>query len=71
MFSSAGFSVDQLEGVGVNVGYVHKGFKKRLIDLLDVPDMHLDEIIEWITEVREPAHQLELTTKNARKMILF
>ena len=36
VFSSAGFSDDQLEGVGWDGGYVHKGVKKRLIDLLDV-----------------------------------
>ena len=71
VFTSAGFSDDQLEGVGWDGEYVHKGVKKKLIDLLDVPGMHFDEMIEWITEVWEPAHQLELTTKDARKMDIF
>ena len=47
----------KLEGVGWDGEYVKKGVKKKLIEELVVPDMSIDSLNEWITEVWEPAHQ--------------
>ena len=33
--------------------------------------MTVEEKTDWITEVWEPAHQLELTTNDARNMVIF
>ena len=71
VFNSAGLSDDQLEGLGWDGEYIKKGVKKQLIKILEISDMTVVEKTDWITEVWEPAHQLELTTNDAINMVIF
>ena len=64
VFNNAGFSDERLEGVGWDGEYEKKGVKRKL---LDVPGRTADELSEWITSRWEPAHQLELATKDVKK----
>ena len=71
IFNSYGLADDMLEGIGVDGEYIKKGVKTKLLELLDIDDRTDDEKDLWITAVREPAHQLELTTKDVRKSESF
>ena len=70
-FEEAGLQDEQLEGIGWDGEYVKKGVKGKLLDLLYVFGMNRDEMDIWITQVWEPAHQLELTTKDIKSDPLF
>ena len=71
IFNSYGLADDMLEGIGVDGEYIKKGVKTKLLELLDIDNWPDDEKDLWITAVREPAHQLELTTKDVRKSESF
>ena len=71
VFNNAGLSDNQLEGLGWDGEYIKKGVKNKLIKILNISDMTDEEKTDWITEVWEPAHQIELTTKDARNMDIF
>ena len=71
VFNSFGFSDDMLEGIGVDGEYIKKGVKSKLIEILDLDDWTEYEKYFWITAIWEPAHQLELTTKDVRKSAGF
>ena len=71
VFNDAGLGDDQLEGVGWDGEYVKKGVKKKLIEELCIADMNTDSLEEWITEIWEPAHQLELATNDIKKENTF
>ena len=71
IFNDAGLSDNQLEGSGWDGEYIKKGVKNKLIIILNISDMTDEEKTDWITEVWEPAHQIELTTKDARNMDIF
>ena len=71
VFNEAGLQDEQLEGIGWDGEYVKKGVKGKLLDLLYVFGMNRDEMDIWITQVWEPAHQLELTTKDIKSDPLF
>ena len=71
VFNEAGFSDDQLEGIGWDGEYVKKGVKKKLLEMLKVPGMCVIELDKFVTEVWEPAHQLELATGDIKKDITF
>ena len=71
VFNSAGFTDDQLQGIGVDGEYIKKGVKGKLLQILELEDWTEDEKEEWITAVWEPAHMLELTTKDVKKQDNF
>ena len=71
IFNDSGFSDDQLEGVGWDREYIKKRVKDKLLDLLDIDEMTKEEKEEWVTEVWEPAHQLELVTKDVKDDATF
>ena len=71
IFNSFGFSDDMLEGIGVDGEYIKKGVKTKLLELLDIEGWTELDKDRWITAVWEPAHQLELTTKDVRKLDAF
>ena len=58
-----------LEGIGVDGEYIKKGVKTKLLDLLEIEGWTEAEKDKWITAVWEPAHQLELTTKDVRNEV--
>jgi hypothetical protein len=65
----AGVRDSQLEGVGWDGQYVLLGVMKKLIELLDIPGMDTDTKRKWnITHMWEPAHNIELATKDIREM---
>ena len=66
VFHESGFCDDQLAGFGWDGEYVKKGIKDKILDLVVVEGMNKGELVEWITEVWEPAHQLELVTKDTK-----
>ena len=57
----------QVEGIAVDGEYVKKGIKKKLLELLDLPDMSNEEKDGWISMTWDPAHELELAVKDVRK----
>ena len=61
----------QIEGIAVDGEYMKKGIKNKFIDELDIPEMDDKELGEWITFVWDPAHELELATKDVRKENIF
>ena len=67
VLNNAGAEDTQLEGIGVDGEYVKKGFKAKLIEMLEVPGFTLDDKDRWFTMVWEPAHELELAVKDVRK----
>ena len=67
VFHEAGFSDEQLEGVGWDGEYVKKGVKQKIIDRMEMEGWSKEELEEWLTEVWEPAHQLELVTKDVKE----
>lgn len=44
------------------------GVMGKLIELLDIPHMDNAEKQKWITQMWEPAHNIELATKDIREM---
>ena len=67
VFRDAGFSDSQLEGFGWDGEYVKKGVKSKALGLMAMEGWSLEELDEWITQVWEPAHQLELVTKDVKE----
>ena len=70
VFNGAGFLDDQLEGMGWDGEYIKKGIKNQILEILNI-DMTKEEKSVWISEVWEPAHQLELTTKDVKEDKIF
>ena len=70
-FISFGFADNMLEGIGVDGEYIKKGVKTKLLELLEIEDWSESEKDQWITAIWEPAHQLELTTKDVRNSTTF
>ena len=70
-FNSFGLADEMLEGIGVDGEYIKKGVKTKLLDLLEIEGWTEAEKDKWITAVWEPAHQLELTTKDVRNEKTF
>ena len=68
VLNGAGVKESQLEGVGWDGQYVHLGVMEKLIELLDIPGMDTDKKRMWITQMWEPAHNIELATKDIREM---
>ena len=50
-----------------NFGQLIQGVKRKLLEALDIPHRSVDQLDEWITSRWEPAHQLELATKDVKK----
>ena len=71
VFRDSGFSDDQLEGIGWDGEYVKKGVKGKVLDQLEIGDFTKEEMNLWVTEVWEPAHQLELVTKDVKNDAIF
>ena len=71
VFNNAGVSDHQLEGLCWDGEYIMKCVKNKLVKKLEISDMTDEEKTDWITEVWEPAHQIELITKDARNMDIF
>ena len=71
IFNDFGFSDDQLEGLGWDGEYVKKRVKDKLLDVLEIDGMSKKEKEDWVTEVWEPAHQLELVTKDVKDDEIF
>ena len=71
VFNDAGLRDEQLEGIGWDGEYIKKGVKKKLVEILEIDGMHDEEKNVWISQVWEPAHQLELTTKDVKNDPLF
>ena len=70
-FNDAGLDDSQLEGIGWDGEYVRKGVKGELLDILQLEGWNKEEKEAWITQVWEPAHQLELATKDVKENVLF
>ena len=70
IFNDAGFLDDQLKGIGWDGEYIKKDAKKKLLEILEC-DMTMTEKEDWISEVWEPAHQLELANKYVKGDELF
>ncbi|CAB3988084.1 Hypothetical predicted protein [Paramuricea clavata] len=68
VLNGAGVKDSQLEGVGWDGQYVLLGVMEKLIELLDIPGMDTDTKRKWITQMWEPAHNIELATKDIREM---
>ena len=66
LFCDSGISDDQLEGVGLEGEYVKKGVKDKLVDILELNEWTKEELTEWVTEVLEQAHQLEIVSKDEK-----
>ena len=71
IFNSYGLTDDMLEGIGVDGEYIKKGVKTKLLELLEIDGWTEPDKDKWISAVWEPAHQLELTTKDVRKLDAF
>ena len=67
VFREAGFTDDQLEGMGWDGEYVKKGVKGKILEQLEMEGWSKEELKHWVTEVWEPAHQLELVTKDIKE----
>ena len=67
VFRDAGFSDEQLEGIGWDGEYVKKGVKSKIVEQMEMEGWSRVELKEWVTEVWEPAHQLELVTKDIKE----
>ena len=65
VLNGAGVKDSQLEGVGWDGQYVLLGEMEKLIELLDIPGMDTDT--KRITQMWEPAHNIELATKDLKK----
>jgi hypothetical protein len=68
VLNGAGIKDSQLEGVGWDGQYVLLGVMEKLIELLDIPGMDTYTKRKWITQMWEPAHNIELATKDIREM---
>ena len=68
VLNGAGVKDSQLEGVSWDGQYVRLGVMEKLIELLDIPGMDTDKKRMWITQMWEPAHNIELATKDIRDM---
>ena len=66
VFREAGFSDEQLEGVGWDGEYIKKGVRDNLLDVMEMEGWNKEEKEGWVTKVWEPAHQLELVTKDVK-----
>ena len=66
VFHDAGFTDEQLEGMGWDGEYVKKGVKSKIVEQMEMEGWSTAELKEWVTEVWEPAHQLELVTKDIK-----
>lgn len=66
VFRQAGFTDDQLEGMGWDGEYIKKGVKGKILEQLEMEGWSKEELKDWVTEVWEPAHQLELVTKDIK-----
>lgn len=71
IFRDFGFTDDQLEGMGWDGEYVKKNVKDKLVEQLVVDGMTKQELSDWLTQVWEPAHQLELVTKDTKADAVF
>ena len=52
-----------MEGIGWDGEYVKKGVKGKLLYIPDIEGMSFEEMDNWVSQVWERAHQLELTKK--------
>ena len=66
-----GVSDDQIEGLGVDGQYVKLGVKKQLVQKLEVPGLSSAKLQDWITEIWEPAHNINLADHDVRDMAMF
>ena len=71
VFNDAGLDDSQLEGIGWDGEYVKKGVLGALLDMLQLEGWNKEEKGAWITQVWEPAHQLELATKDVKENAVF
>ena len=71
VLNDAGAEDEQLEGLGWDGEYIKKGVKSKLMDLLNIEDWNHEQKDGWITSVWEPAHELELATKDVMKESVF
>ena len=58
LLHNAGVEDCQLEGIGVDGQYVRTGAIKKLIAKLDVDEKSEDELLDWVFETWEPAHNI-------------
>ena len=71
VFTNSGCEDEQFEGMGVDGEYIKKGVKRKFIEMIEIENMNTEEKDLWLTARWEPAHQLELTTKDTRKLDAF
>ena len=71
VFTNSGCEDEQFEGMGVDGEYIKKGVKRKFIEMIEIENMNTEEKDLWLTARWEPAHQLELTTKDIRKLYAF
>ena len=67
----AGVEDSQLEGIGVDGQYIKLGAIKKLIGKLSVTGMSEEELLGWIFETWEPAHNLNKADEEIRNLPIF
>ena len=68
---NAGVEDSQLEGFGVDGQYVKMGAIRKLIAKLEVEEKSETELLEWVFETWEPAHNINKADEEIRKLALF
>ena len=69
IFNEAGAKDHQLEGLGWDGQYVKMGVLDKLFEILEKhPEMDLNQLKEWVTQRWEPAHNIELATKDIKEL---
>ena len=71
LMHDAGVEDSQLEGIGVDGQYIKLGAIKKLIGKLSVTGMSEEELLGWIFETWEPAHNLNKADEEIRNLPIF
>ena len=71
VFRDSGLTDDQLEGVGWDGEYIIKGVKDKFLEGMVIEGWTKEEKGDWVTEVLETTHQLELVTKDVKNDSVF
>ena len=71
LMRDAGVVDSQLEGVGVDGQYIKLGAIKKLVSKLSVDDMSEEQLLDWVFETWEPAHNLNKADEEISKLQVF
>ena len=71
LMRGAGVADSQLEGVGVDGQYIKLGAIKKMIAKLNVDGLTEEQLLDWVFETWEPAHNLNKADEEIRKLQIF